>query len=178
MWRQHARGELWRSRTPFFLMQGVLKSVGCPSAWFGQCPILPGKDATNLLAPNHSFCHPFMVVATADQRTPTLPSQQQLQTWLSRAWIAICYPSLYYCGQLTPLPISITCFDRSAIECPGWTLLILSVFLGQLRKQSASPQYTLLPCYCFSSLFLMRFLILWKQKLNAFGTNWPWYYLD
>lgn len=116
MWRQYARGELWRSRAPIFLMQGVLKSVSCPSAWFGQCLILPGKVATNLLAPNHSFCHPFMVVATADQRTLTLPSQQQLQTWLSRAWIAICYPWLYYCGQLTPLPISITCSDCSAIE--------------------------------------------------------------
>lgn len=62
----------------FFNARSVKKCQFC------QCLVLPGKDAANPPAPNRWFSHPFMVAATADQHTLTLPSQQQLQTWISR----------------------------------------------------------------------------------------------
>lgn len=92
---------------------------------FSQLLFLPGKDATNPPAFNHWFSYYFLVVAMADQPTLTLPSHLQLQTWLSRTWIVICCPWFYYCGQFTPLPVSITCPNCSAFECQVWILLVL-----------------------------------------------------
>lgn len=68
MWRQNARGQLWRSQCTFFNARSVKNHQFC------QCVVLPGKDAMNPPAPHCWFSHPFMVTATADQHTLTLLS--------------------------------------------------------------------------------------------------------
>lgn len=84
---------------PFVNARSIIKYRFC------QCCLLPGNGATYISAPNPTFSHPFMIAATGESILWYFLLSNTCRSEFLWRLIPICCPWLYYCRQLTPLPV-------------------------------------------------------------------------